>query len=149
MRKINEIFYSLQGEGAHTGTPAVFVRFSGCNLKCDFCDTSHESGIEMADEAIIEEVCKYPCRMVILTGGEPGLWIDDALVDALHKAGKYVAIETNGTQVLPEAIDWVTCLFTQGRHYASHKACRRSESGLSRSGCLSLFINRGERAYLR
>ena len=109
MRKINEIFYSLQGEGAHTGTPAVFVRFSGCNLKCDFCDTLHESGIEMTDEAIIDEVCKYPCRMVILTGGEPGLWIDDALVDALHKAGKYVAIETNGTQVLPEAIDWVTC----------------------------------------
>ena len=54
MRKINEIFYSLQGEGAHTGTPAVFVRFSGCNLKCDFCDTLHESGIEMTDEAIIE-----------------------------------------------------------------------------------------------
>ena len=100
MRKINEIFYSLQGEGAHTGTPAVFVRFSGCNLKCDFCDTSHESGIEM--------------RMVILTGGEPGLWIDDALVNALHKAGKYVAIETNGTQVLPEAIDWVTCSPKEG-----------------------------------
>ena len=93
---------------------AVFVRFSGCNLKCDFCDTLHESGIEMTDEAIIEEVCKYPCRMVILTGGEPGLWIDDALVDALHKAGKYVAIETNGTQVLPEAIDWVTCSPKEG-----------------------------------
>ena len=131
MRKINEIFYSLQGEGAHTGTPAVFVRFSGCNLKCDFCDTLHESGIEMTDEAIIDEVCKYPCRMVILeaiidevckypcrmvilTGGEPGLWIDDALVDALHKAGKYVAIETNGTQVLPETIDWVTCSPKEG-----------------------------------
>ena len=50
MRKINEIFYSLQGEGYHTGTPAIFVRFSGCNLKCDFCDTQHEEGTMMTDE---------------------------------------------------------------------------------------------------
>lgn len=114
MRKINEIFYSLQGEGHHTGTPAVFVRFSGCNLKCDFCDTAHQSGVAMSDEAIVEAVSAYPCRMVILTGGEPGLWIDDALVEALHRAGKYIAIETNGTQVLPEGIDWVTCSPKEG-----------------------------------
>lgn len=56
MRKINEIFYSLQGEGYHTGTPAIFVRFSGCNLKCDFCDTQHEEGTMMTDEEIITEV---------------------------------------------------------------------------------------------
>lgn len=109
MRKINEIFYSLQGEGFHTGTPAVFVRFSGCNLKCSFCDTQHEKGILLSDEEIINQVNSYPCRMVILTGGEPGLWIDEQLIEMLHKAGKYVAIETNGTCVLPEAIDWVTC----------------------------------------
>ena len=66
MRKINEIFYSLQGEGFHTGTPAVFVRFSGCNLKCGFCDTQHEEGRMMSDDEIVSEVCKYPCRMVIL-----------------------------------------------------------------------------------
>ena len=53
MRKINKIFYSLQGEGYHTGTPAVFVRFSGCNLKCSFCDTRHEEGTMMTDEEII------------------------------------------------------------------------------------------------
>lgn len=109
MRKINEIFYSLQGEGFHAGTPAVFVRFSGCNLKCDFCDTRHEEGKDMTDEEIVEEVLRYPSRMVILTGGEPGLWVDDALIEALHKAGKYICIETNGTCVLPEQIDWVTC----------------------------------------
>lgn len=56
MRKINEIFYSLQGEGYHIGTPAIFVRFSGCNLKCDFCDTQHEEGKMMTDDEIIAEV---------------------------------------------------------------------------------------------
>ena len=114
MRKINELFYSLQVEGFHTGTPAVFIRFSGCNLKCDFCDTRHESGTLMTDEELLERVSAFPCRMVILTGGEPGLWIDDDLVEKLHALGKYVAIETNGTCVLPEAIDWVTCSPKQG-----------------------------------
>ena len=109
MRKINEIFYSLQGEGFHTGTPAVFIRFSGCNLKCSFCDTLHESGVMMSDEEIIQEIEKYPARMVVLTGGEPSLWIDKTFIDLLHSAGKYVCIETNGTRLLPENIDWVTC----------------------------------------
>ena len=68
MRKINEIFYSLQGEGFHTGTPAVFVRFSGCNLKCPFCDTHHEDGVMMTDEEILAEVAQYPAIVVILTG---------------------------------------------------------------------------------
>lgn len=114
MKKINEIFYSLQGEGYHTGTPAVFVRFSGCNLKCTFCDTAHEDGVLMEDEAIVEAVSRFPATWVILTGGEPGLWVDEALVDALHKAGKQVAIETNGTCRLPENIDWVTCSPKEG-----------------------------------
>ena len=114
MRKINEISYSLQGEGYHTGTPAVFIRFSGCNLKCSFCDTQHEAGTLMTDDEIIAEVSKYPAVTVILTGGEPSLWIDDALIDRLHKAGKYVCIETNGTRPLPESIDWVTCSPKQG-----------------------------------
>ena len=109
MRKINEIFYSLQGEGYHTGTPAVFIRFSGCNLKCPFCDTQHEDGILMSDEDIVTEVSKYPAATVILTGGEPSLWIDREFVDCLHQAGKYVCIETNGTRLLPDNIDWVTC----------------------------------------
>lgn len=114
MRKINEIFYSLQGEGFHTGTAAVFVRFSGCNLACPFCDTRHETGRWMEDEAIIREVQRFPARMVILTGGEPSLWIDRALVDRLHEAGKYICIETNGTRLLPEGIDWVTCSPKEG-----------------------------------
>lgn len=114
MRKINEIFYSLQGEGFHTGTPAVFVRFSGCNLKCSFCDTQHEEGTVMSDEEIVAEVLKHAARLVVLTGGEPGLWIDDKLVDAFHRVGKYVCVETNGTCVLPETVDWVTCSPKEG-----------------------------------
>ena len=97
MRKINEIFFSLQGEGFHTGTPAVFVRVSGCNLKCSFCDTQHEEGVLMSDEEILAEVGKYPAVTVILTGGEPSLWIDREFVDCLHRIVKYVCFETNGT----------------------------------------------------
>lgn len=114
MRKINEIFYSLQGEGFHTGTPAVFIRFSGCNLKCPFCDTQHESGVMMSDEDILKEVQQYPATMVVLTGGEPSLWIDQAFIDRLHAAGKYISIETNGTRELPEGIDWITCSPKEG-----------------------------------
>ena len=101
MKKINEIFYSLQGEGFHTGTPALFIRFSGCNLKCDFCDTRHEDGKLMSDEEIVEQAAQCPARMVILTGGEPSLFVDDALVEKLHGIGKYVCIETNGTHPVP------------------------------------------------
>ena len=110
MRRINEIFYSLQGEGANTGVQAVFVRFSGCNLRCAFCDTHHESGTMMSDEEIVAEVCRYQeARIVVLTGGEPSLHIDAAFVAKLKQAsGKTIAIETNGTRLLPEGIDWVT-----------------------------------------
>ena len=114
MRKINEIFYSLQGEGFYTGTPAVFIRFSGCNLKCSFCDTQHEEGALMSDDEILAEVEKYPATLVILTGGEPSLWIDSEFINRLHQAGKYVCIETNGTLLLPDNIDWVTCSPKQG-----------------------------------
>lgn len=114
MKKINEIFYSVQGEGFYTGTPAVFIRFSGCNLKCSFCDTQHQEGEWMTDDEIVERVNGFPARMVILTGGEPSLWIDEKFVNLLHENGKYVCIETNGTQVLPDNLDWVTCSPKEG-----------------------------------
>lgn len=108
MRKINEIFYSLQGEGHHAGYPSVFIRFSGCNLKCSFCDTDHEAGIFMRDDEIIHAVRLYSADWIVLTGGEPALWIDDEFVRMLKRAtGKKVAIETNGTLELPESLDWV------------------------------------------
>lgn len=110
MYKINEIFHSLQGEGYHTGTPAVFVRFSGCNLHCVFCDTQHQEGRMMSLSDIIAEVNRYPhAPLVVLTGGEPSLFADDEFVHALKTGtGLPVAIETNGTHALPEGIDWVT-----------------------------------------
>ena len=110
MYKINEIFYSLQGEGFHTGTPAVFVRFSGCNLRCAFCDTQHQAGEMMSLQAIADEVNKYPVApLVVLTGGEPSLFINEAFVAELkQKTRKRIAIETNGTRPLPSNLDWVT-----------------------------------------
>ena len=110
MYRINEIFYSLQGEGFHTGTPAVFVRFSGCNLRCSFCDTQHQTGEIISLQEIVDEVNKYPIApIVVLTGGEPSLFIDEALVAELkQKTGKKIAIETNGTRPLPSNLDWVT-----------------------------------------
>ena len=108
--RINEIFYSLQGEGFHSGTPCVFVRFSGCNLRCAFCDTDHRDGVMMSLDDIIGEVNLYPnAPMVVLTGGEPSLFINREFVAGLKAAtDRRIAIETNGTRPLPDNLDWVT-----------------------------------------
>lgn len=107
--RVNEIFYSLQGEGRFTGTPAVFLRLSGCNLKCSFCDTSHEDGVEMEPAEIIGEILKYPSRHIVITGGEPSLQLDRDFVERLHQHGYYVQVETNGVKRLPDNVDWITC----------------------------------------
>lgn len=109
MYRVNEIFYSLQGEGYWTGTPMVFLRLSGCNLKCPFCDTDHAAFREMTADEIVAaaKAAGGPCERVCVTGGEPGLQLDAHLVDALHTAGYKVHVETNGTRPLPD-VDWVT-----------------------------------------
>ena len=107
--RINEIFYSLQGEGHFTGTAAIFVRFSGCNLRCPFCDTEHETFREMTPEEILMETKRYPARHIVLTGGEPSIQITPDLIDLLHRENYFIQVETNGTNKLPESIDWVTC----------------------------------------
>lgn len=107
--KVNEIFYSLQGEGYFTGTPAVFVRFAGCNLSCPFCDTSHHTYIEMTEDEIATEVDKHGCRHVVVTGGEPAMQLTSSLIKRLHDKGKFVQMETNGTIAPPSELDWVTC----------------------------------------
>lgn len=106
---VNEIFYSLQGEGLFTGTPATFIRLAGCNLSCPFCDTNHKNGVPRTVEYIVGAALRNPSRNVIVTGGEPSLHALAPLVDALHENGFFVQVETNGTNPLPDTIDFITC----------------------------------------
>ena len=129
--RVKEIFYTLQGEGAQAGRPAVFCRFSKCNLwngredgretaVCQFCDTDfigtdgHLGGVYTASELVNIIGKQWPdlsqgTPYVVCTGGEPALQLDDELVGLLHESGFEIAIETNGTLPLPEGIDWI-CL---------------------------------------
>ena len=107
--RINEIFYSLQGEGVFTGVPAVFVRFSGCNRACDFCDTDFHAFTEMTEEEIVAAISQYPAQHVVITGGEPARQVTESLVDKIKATGRYVQIETNGSLPVPDNIDWITC----------------------------------------
>ena len=106
--KVNEIFCSLQGEGCNAGIPMVFVRFSGCNLNCPFCDTQHSDGVSMSENEIIEQTLQYDTQWVVFTGGEPALQLTASLIDGLHKHGRKAAVETNGTMPLPRNVDWTT-----------------------------------------
>jgi 7-carboxy-7-deazaguanine synthase len=133
---VKEIFYTLQGEGANAGRPAVFCRFAGCNLwsgreedrasaACRFCDTDFVgidgiNGGKFKDASGLADTIenRWPQadrarRFVVLTGGEPLLQVDAALVQALHARGFFVAIETNGTVAAPEGIDWI-CVSPKG-----------------------------------
>lgn len=114
--RVNELFYSLQGEGRYAGTPAVFVRLSGCNLACPFCDTQHQTWQHMTCRQIVEAVGLHPARTVIITGGEPALQLDAELTTALHEAGYTIHLETNGTLPLKPGveIDWITCSPKEG-----------------------------------
>ena len=136
MYSVKEIFYTLQGEGAHSGRPAVFVRFAGCNLWsgreqdraeaiCNFCDTDFvgTDGVNGARFEDAQSLAKMAAKvgqlsstppssfpqslMVVLTGGEPLLQVDEALIKALKQEGFYVAIETNGTLRAPPGLDWI------------------------------------------
>ena len=129
---VKEIFYTLQGEGFHAGRPAVFCRFTSCNLWtgreedraraiCTFCDTDFvgtngPGGGRFRDATALAEAidnawpdASSEHRMVVCTGGEPLLQLDSEVVDALHARGFYIAVETNGTQPAPAGLDW-TCV---------------------------------------
>lgn len=94
---VNEIFYSLQGEGARKGSANIFVRFAHCNLKCSFCDTEFESHRELDVEELLQECKQFPCKNIVFTGGEPLLQLTEDIVKKFKRAGYYLAIETNGT----------------------------------------------------
>lgn len=107
--RVNEIFYSLQGEGYHTGRPAVFLRLSGCNRACPYCDTDHSSAVELTADEIVSRISAYPSRFVVVTGGEPLLQLDSVLIDRMKNAGLEIAVETNGSLPVPAGVDWITC----------------------------------------
>lgn len=98
MYTIAELFTSLQGEGLNTGKPCTFIRFSGCNLSCPWCDTAFETRMALSAESLLREVVALGCKNLILTGGEPLLQHDLLTLLRLFKAeGYWIAIETNGT----------------------------------------------------
>ncbi len=108
--KVAEIYRSIQGEGRLTGTESVFVRTSGCNLRCWFCDTPYASwspeGRDLSIDEIVAAVEEWDCRHVVLTGGEPMLFAElIPLATRLHEAGRHITIETAGTLLLPVACD--------------------------------------------
>jgi len=105
--KVAEIFYSLQGEGANMGKPAIFIRLAGCNKDCWFCDTNWKNGIEMSIEEILQKIEKYPAKMIIWTGGEPTLQLSNEILH--HFTHYYNCIETNGTNPVPSKIDYIAC----------------------------------------
>ena len=87
--RVNEIFYSIQGEGYYTGTPSVFLRLSGCNLRCTFCDTLHGHYDDLSENEIMQEIEKYgSVKHIVVTGGEPTLRLSVSLIERLHEAGK-------------------------------------------------------------
>ncbi len=142
---INEMFSSLQGEGVRAGTANVFVRFTGCNLRCAQepgprspggfdCDTEFESGVRMTAEEVHARAVALMAggpdrgndlsgnRWMVLTGGEPGLQVDEEFIDQMHAGGWMLAIETNGSVALPDGLDWITV----SPKVAEHAICQRT-----------------------
>ena len=104
--KIKEIFYSLQGEGGRQGEASIFVRLSGCNLNCAFCDTDFSGGEDMTREQILSQIRKYPCHWIVWTGGEPTLQLTDECLLFFKNAGFHQAIESNGHKPLSTLLDY-------------------------------------------
>lgn len=148
--KIKEIFYSIQGEGRNTGRPAVFCRFAGCNLwsgleqdrlsaKCTFCDTDFRGGFTLEEDELVEKIAYMwgstgdldDCAtqkvatsgrpFVVFTGGEPGLQLTPSLLHKMRLIGFDVAVETNGTILLPEGVYWITVSPKQGNEIVQTK----------------------------
>ena len=107
--KVNEIFYSLQGEGGRQGEASIFIRLAGCNLRCDFCDTEFESGSWMDLPEILEEIKHFNSSWIIWTGGEPTLQLTDEILHFFRSKGYKQALESNGTAAFSDLFDYTVC----------------------------------------
>ncbi len=108
--RISEIFYSIVGEGLLQGIPVIFIRFSGCNLRCFFCDTKFawKNGIEIKESDIFEKIEKFKCKRICFTGGEPYLQEISFLFEFLKSKSYWISVETNGTIWKDIKFDWIT-----------------------------------------
>ncbi|MDR3339829.1 MAG: 7-carboxy-7-deazaguanine synthase QueE [Candidatus Symbiothrix sp.] len=104
--KVNEIFYSLQGEGGRQGEASIFIRLVGCNLQCDFCDTDFSEGNNMTIHVILSHIRQYPCQWIVWTGGEPTLQLTDEILSFFKEKGYRQAIESNGHKALSPLLDY-------------------------------------------
>lgn len=105
--RVNEVYYSLQGEGARAGEATIFIRLQGCDLACSFCDTEFESGQEMDLNELYKVVKKYPGRWITWTGGEPMLQLTEEIVKFFRLGGYKQSLETNGNHSIPFHVDWL------------------------------------------
>ncbi|MDR2763605.1 MAG: 7-carboxy-7-deazaguanine synthase QueE [Tannerella sp.] len=103
---VKEIFYSLQGEGGRRGEASIFIRLSGCNLRCDFCDTDFSGGTAMETGEVLAYIRTFPCRWIVWTGGEPTLQLTDEILAVFRQAGYRQAIESNGLRPLSPWLDY-------------------------------------------
>ncbi len=106
---VNEIFYSLQGEGGRQGEASIFIRLTQCNLACDFCDTDFETGQDLSLDEILSEISRHNCRWIIWTGGEPTLQLTDEALLFFKSKGYKQAIESNGLKPLSKLLDYTVC----------------------------------------
>lgn len=106
--RVNETFCSIQGEGARSGTLNIFIRLSGCDLSCGFCDTEFESGKELTPSELLDVIQQYNCKNIIWTGGEPTLQLTDEILSYFGMHGYFQAIETNGNNKVSDLIDYIT-----------------------------------------
>jgi len=126
--KVNEIFYSLQGEGRWTGFPCIFIRLSGCNLHCEFCDTPDQCNMELTADEIINKLSEFPkeAKRIVLTGGEPLLQDAHLLRDALVEEMYLVHLETNGTFDISGHWDWV-CISPKNKDIPYYNLAKADE----------------------
>ncbi len=121
-----EIFHSVQGEGFHSGSPRIFIRFGRCNLRCEWCDTEFDEWTEMTVIEILAEVMRFECKNIVFTGGEPAIHNLVPISNALRNRDYHTSIETNGTIEIPEGlIDWI-CVSPKDQLYPNVKIKQRT-----------------------